>query len=740
MKKLLQQHLLFPILILFLSSCNFVQDEANKDLDIYDLSKMNGTCELNTEQFKKILDEDIEKDITCLKNNFNQFYDFVKREEEGVILQNELMRFISRFFPKDRDQINKSIFMLFDLNMILLRDSQGKISRSNFNDLFNIFNSINYHGRILKTILTGDEKLYWTNRQKVNDSIEALTASVLNSMISRGSGGQTIDIIDFIKRVKVASDFSDDKVNIKLIESFLFLKKLLVGGNPKTISTDELESLVRKVPHLTLGVLDIAHSTKEILPSLNMRDRNFLRGINIISNSLYNDLNDTEMIITHSDLIDGLEELEIKDFDIRHVESSLKNFKSKILKTNPEVYTLSDIKTLINWGQEVFETFYFNDYTFDKLQSELEQTGTIENLKRPDYRDLTEVRNERIDLLWLNFEDIIKKFKFFQKENKKQVYTTKIFRTKYGVNNLAILRWGLNKAMDAYGADYKDSDYEINQSKSALISNKKAKIPDLRNLFLDFQTIMEEFELWPAFLERFLGEALYSSDLFQMNSDGDENIDVNEATEYLANVFSSAEYGLDTLEGLSQYCTPTTPYERPEDRTYEVSCFRKHFYKVFFDDLNNKNEYPGLYRYLNSQSQETLDKYLIAVERYAREIFDENIPINKIDMGRIFVSFSNIDALIVRFDSDGSNVIERSELDIVFTIFKKTLITYAKLKPSELKFTHSIFLYLVKYMKVPATNIGGKINLMKFHYFTNKKKINAERLNIGTILAFFVAI
>ncbi len=730
------------LLMLTTSSCNMVGEAPIPDQDVYDLSKLKGSCNLNAERFKKILDEDISKDIDCLKSNFNQFIDFVKLDDPNVIAQHELLKFVHRFFPKERDRLNKSLFMLFDLNMMILRDQKGKISKANLEDLFNIFRIINNHGRRMKNIFDEGENNYWKNRNLIFESISAISKSILGPMIQRSADGQQIEIMNFIMKVKEASDISDNQLNLKLVESFLFIKKLLAGGDKDIIYTEELESIIKKLPDLAIGILDVMHSTKEILPSFNERDKNFLRGILIISDSLY-PLNNDDVIITKSEMFHAVNQIEIKDFNIYHIEQSINNFKKKVLKTDPETFTINDVRMMLGWAHDVFEMFYFNDYTYDKLRVELQSDGPITTLIKPDYSSLKLIREEQIGFLWSNFYDIVKKYRFFQRESRHQSYTPGHERTKYGINNISAVRWGLNKMMDVYGKDYRDADLNFDDQDnldSGLISSKRAKIPEVRNMLKDYQTMMEEFGLWPTFLERFLGEAVYSSDLFQTSSNGDEKIDVNEATEYVSNIFSSAEYGVDVIDGLSRYCAPTAPYEKPEDRTYDIYCFRKNFYKVFFEDLNYKKEFPGLYNYVKTQSQEEADNFVIAVEKYAREIFDINRPINKVDLGRFFVSLSNIDGFILKYDKNGTNQLERDELDVAFNVFKRTLITFAHLSTSELIFTHSIFLYLVKYMKTPPDGLKGSIEIARFHFFSNKKKIIAERLNIGTILAFFVAI
>ena len=66
--------------------------------------------------------------------------------------------------------------------------------------------------------------------------------------------------------------------------------------------------------------------------------------------------------------------------------------------------------------------------------------------------------------------------------------------------------------------------------------------------------------------------------------------------------------------------------------------------------------------------------------------------------------------------------------------YKKTLVEFSGLKESQEKLVKSVYLYILKKMKVPST-----LELVWFHAFGKKKNLEARRMNIGAIFALISA-
>lgn len=96
-------------------------------------------------------------------------------------------------------------------------------------------------------------------------------------------------------------------------------------------------------------------------------------------------------------------------------------------------------------------------------------------------------------------------------------------------------------------------------------------------------------------------------------------------------------------------------------------------------------------------------------------------------------SLMNIESTFMRFDVNNDGIIDNKELEEAFKVYRKAIIMVAQMTPKQEKYVHSVFLYMIKYMKIPKP-----MELAHFHYMVRKDDIVAKRLNIGAILYYLV--
>ena len=84
--------------IIVFNSCG-LSDDPMSESNVYDIADLESGCELNTDKLNKILDEDITKDINCLKDNIDQYVQFVRRKDPQYIEESELKQFINKLSP-----------------------------------------------------------------------------------------------------------------------------------------------------------------------------------------------------------------------------------------------------------------------------------------------------------------------------------------------------------------------------------------------------------------------------------------------------------------------------------------------------------------------------------------------------------------------------------------------------------------------------------------------------------------
>ena len=104
------------------------------------------------------------------------------------------------------------------------------------------------------------------------------------------------------------------------------------------------------------------------------------------------------------------------------------------------------------------------------------------------------------------------------------------------------------------------------------------------------------------------------------------------------------------------------------------------------------------------------------------------------DYGLLIGAMINIESTFLRFDTDNNNLLDNKELDKAFLVYKEAIIAVVKLDESKEKYAKSIFIYMVKYMKIPST-----LQLLNFHYAPwASHDVLAKRVNIGALLYYLV--
>jgi len=693
------------------------------DSSVYDVGNFENSCKIDASRLKKLLEVDVIADINCVENNLKQFTDFVNRPNPEVVRKQELERFINKFFPNEAEQMNKSLSFLFELNTLLLRDQRYIMSVKNLKNIFDLVRLANRYGAPLNQIFKkiNDEKQdYWKLRPQIAYLLSKLSKEFLE-IIGRAKGGNSsLDVMQFLTEFKKTMELSDEQLDLELIESMLFIKKIFIGGVPRVISTDEVVQIVPKLESGVLLAFDFVHYSDLKLDSKEEQNLFFLHRVKTLK-GLIIDWPSDEPIMEHDELVNVLEEfMESKlEFKIKDIEEAIVNIKRKIITGDPEVYTFGELMSVLDWGQELLEQFYFNAVTYQHFKEVMESRGPIKDLVRPELPQYSEFSRSRVFDLWNEFKTITTTYRAFHAPEYIQYYSDDYIRYIEGVNLQSILRFAFRKALNAYGHGKIDPA-------TGKVMFMAATINELRNLLLDLKSVMVELKLWPRFFERFLSEAMNSSDLFQFQADGDGVIRLEEATEYVANIVSSKNLAEDMFEALKAHCDVISE----EDRSFETKCYRENFFNTLFKDLNYKKYFPKLYNYTTFFPRAEIQDFLVKVESFAKEIRDPNEPMTIVDIGRLIVSLSNIEMTFMRYDLNKNNLLDRDEIEQGWLVFKKTIIGFANLKPSQESLGKSIYLFIVKKMRPPKT-----AEALLFHLLGNKKKITARRLNIGSILA-----
>ncbi len=710
--------LIIFVMTLPLTSCG-LNDEKPADSQVYDLEELEGSCELDTNALKNILEENIESDIDCLETNLNQFADFVRRADSELIGREELKKFMDKFFPESREITGDLLKLVFNVNTLLLRDPVDFIKVRKLPAFFSIIKAVNSDGRYLYQVLKDlNGENYWAKRQQIYFHIESLATKVLNTTaryINTDDFNYELDIESFLEQLKGILKISDDDLNLDSIRPWFFVKKLFLGGRPTVVTSIEFTELLDRASELVITAIDGVFAFKKDHDDLNNQYYYYFSIIEDLRKNI-KVFPETEVILTADDLFTMIDTFLSEDDSIKDLEIPITRFKEKFIGGKIDEIQYRDLDKIISWLEEFTGMLYFNAITYDQFKDKMKSPGPISGIQRPKNSFYFNLQKKYLGAYWEQFEYISKNYRFFQDADNKSYLYNYYKRFKSGFQTSSMIRWGLHKALEVYG--------HYPKGKKIRHIDKD----DLRVAMNDLKGLVQFLGFWPEDPERFVAEAIASSDLFMYHSDGSQASSQEELTEYVNNVIHAFGITSQVHKNLKKYC----PIIDPDNESVDVLCFREHFLHIFFNELKYQVYYNKLYDFLQDAGVGTLRKYLINIELYARINPDPKVPLTKEDLSRILVILTNLETAFIRFDVNKDSILQRGELDMAFLVFRNLVKDVADLGKEDSALFKSIFLYLIKHMEVPSAT-----KLLWFHAFGSKDGITSSRINISAILRNF---
>jgi hypothetical protein len=738
MKKIVHNafQLLLCCSLLVTAGCGYLSDKPLSDVvERQDLS----TCKIDPAKLSEIFKKDQAQQIRCIQQNFVQFTKYVRTTSTNSVNESDMNEFIRKFFQGQSENIVKGLSVIFQLNMILLKDEADQISRGNISPLFDLLIEVNREAIVITDVLTqmgnkDNAGKFWEYKAKFSTAVSHFANTTLQ-IISKKNGGQKLNIKNFI--LDAAVKIGSKEIDSGTVESLMFLKKILLAGERDVITSQEIETLIGNLPSILNLSFDMFFAREDNFNSDIDHAKFYLQNIRELYRIIEFNQDNFELLKIDqlTTLIKKVQGTDAK-INLDKFKPTITVLKSKFLNSNGDAFMLLDIKTIIGIFEELNEQILFDNLTYDAYQKTLDndiQIGSLLPLKLSEYK-LFSIR--RLIEMQDNFQNIAVNFKYFRESSSHlQHYGTEIKRTKSGFVELSMIRFAAKKLLKSYG--------HIDNSGARQVS-----VVEFQTFLLDMKPVLQELNLWSNNFENFARNAVFLADLFQHQSNGDFNVNLNEATEYIAMVLSSVQVNEKIQTEISKACNSGTDRDHP---SFEVNCFNQHYFETIMKTLNYSSNFPRLESYIFNNSKEELQNYLKGVEGFARENNDPKVPINKRDSTLILGALLNIESTFLRFDVNRDNTIDNfnvigregdtdiTELDTAFKIYRSAIIKVAKLAPEQEKYAQAIFLYMVKYMEIPPQ--GSWLDNAKFWYFYkwgSRKHIVAKRLNIGVLLYYLV--
>jgi hypothetical protein len=551
---------------------------------------------------------------------------------------------------------------------------------------------------------------------KVEDDLTKLHQTTSNSLLFRMEKSEEIKYPWNISGLlhDVAALYEIKKLNPDIVEIILGLKKSLVGGQRDRLISSEMKILLTKYKQLAGQLAQIPLLKKEYLGKDYLVDQAMANILKEFTEQLQTE-GAGEFFKTENVLgaIDEFVTTTSESKKFKKFLASAQMLKGKVLGGKVDQFSLSDLRKTLTLGIDFLQGQSFMKATYDNYQAELSSPLAIKDIALPKLKLYANYSADELLNYYQTFKRLALDYRFFRAKDSNQNYSDKYGRNRDGLVELSMIRFGLGLLIDKYGRLVNGS-YQLNRD-------------EVEKFLWDAKPLLEEFKMWTKVPKNYARNTVLMADLFQYQSNGDGELNLDEVTEYAGLVLGAVNVGDKLVKQLKIAC----PYTGTDvDPKFDILCVRPKIFNTIFDDLKLRSSFSRLDSYLSNLNEKDKLEYAESVEKFGRDYPDETIPVDSREINLIVGSFMSIESTMLRFDTNLNNRIDPIELERAFLVFRKGIIEIAELKPDEHKYAHSIFIYLVKYRTIPT-----KKNLAIFHYNPfNEKTMTAHRLNIGSVL------
>jgi hypothetical protein len=518
--------------------------------------------------------------------------------------------------------------------------------------------------------------------------------------------------VEFFKFIDFISEkFEDFPIKKEYLPFLPLIKVSLVGGVKDSFNKLELLNLLAKSKTVADLFFDLFFSSPDTHSDQEKSRLYFLAS------------KEVRQLITgqkylHVTTVDNLVDIvgnALEKPAIRNYQSTLETLKEKILGGYPSAISVADVSEMLAMAEDYLGRNYYFDISFDAYSDQMAKNGPLRFLEYRHHQGYRVFTQDEILAYKKEFFELVRSFRVYREEDGTQYYGNDFRRTKRGVLEIFLIRHFYSIVAKAFGEKIRDKElYGLN-------------IEKLNEVLFLFKPILEDFGLWSAHPETFARNALLLADLFQGQSDGNLIMDPNEATEYGTLALFAIQSADGLVENTKKYCDWV---ETKGVEGFNLECYRGKFFHVLLNELNLKERLPKLTQYIESATEEEAYQFLVAVEGFARESQDQNRPETRKDLVLLIGAMLNIESTFLRYDENKNNILDPNEVDKAFPVYGDAIMSLANLDESRRGFAKSIFLFMIKKMKMPS-----QWDIATFHYnpFANKR-ISSKRLNIGALL------
>lgn len=742
---------------LALGSCGDLFTTESEPTDLG--GAFGANCKLETEAFSYILEKDITSDISCLKAQLNLFISLVETDRPGYISKSVLKTFLVEG-PMSNDidpEVVDIIDTVFEMSNLIVGTDKDYIKQSEMHQLIDFLSFFNSHIWKTYTYFDSPDDVNYARHSKerriVYKEIEIISEGLKKLFKANRNQVDKVDIESIVYNF-----FRNDTETLEQIESIMFIKRAILGGQKWEMTHHEFANLITIMPELVQVSYDITKSGRyTFVDEQATLLRLFKQDIEVLRRVLFFRETSDEAMFTTGDIIGAIKTL-VPDIggtlDIADYSDELRKVKEVFLGSSSEFFAAREIYTLLNHLESVIDTSNLFYRVYDFYEDELNGPKNITH----DFSDFP--TNSSSEQRYLSeFAKIANNYKFFKGSFGVPFYTFDNHRNPNGFVEIMGIEYVIKNALRYYGSKSQEArgGYHIT-------------LEQFESIAYDFRWLFKEAGLVNIGREgggELLGiseNVILMSTLFQNQSNGCDGegvcMETPELTEFLVGLLTALNVKDFFTEKMIDLCaTELDMYDR-----IAPDCFRRNFIAVI-EARNPKNgmviadQMPFLYDYLKTLVADVEDgrpytdskkymNFLKQTEAFTRTCthYDvaktEEIPLKGNDAFAVFAGLLNVESTVLRFDTDQSNVLDyrnkygRNEvIDAYYEVYHGAIKSLLDPKGGILtKLAKPMFQYLVKEGKVPDVKKFKSIWQFAKFLLSRKKNANANRDTFSTVL------
>ena len=744
---------LFLLMILFHSCVDiFMEDDKGNETSFNQFLQ----CELDTDAFSYILDQNIKGDIVCLQEKLHMFMDLVDTDKPGFVSKETLKGFIEKgpMEFNNKDEVLDLLDGVFDLSFLILGGEKGQIARNDVDKLIDLMTFFNEHiWKVYKYFSSTDQVNYarHSKERKVVFEELVLIAKKIRSIFNL-KNRENLDQIN--TKVFVEKFFGSKPETLQKIKDLMFLKKVFLGGDKFDLTYKEFDNALYKLPFLGQVAFDVAKANKfDFNQDQQIMTTVFLEDITTLKEMLFYDQSSLVSVFSIYDVMNAVTTLLPElDFDLYKYPREIMAIKEPLLGQGGEFVSNQELLKLFQHATAILARgeMFFRVYSY--YRDELDSTDPITH----DFSDFS-VNNSQEEYFLKEFSRIVNNYHFVKGSFQIPLFHYDYYRNPNGFFEIAIVEYAVREVMAFYGSAHQDArgGYHMQLEQTAvLIENVKRILKDVGIITIgrakggEVATVTDNLVLMSV--------------LFQYQSDGcDPNgvcMEVPEITEFLIGLLSALQVKDFFIEELEKHCGEDVDQY---GRIY-VDCFRKNFIKVLTapipgDGRSLADYTPLMYQYIQKlvkglpkdappTESDAYMNFLVQTEEFTRicTYFDqertESVPMKAEDAFAVFAGLLNVESTMIRHDINQNGILDSDKshnevMNAYYEVFEGAIKGLVATNGGFMeKLAKPIFKYLIMYGKVPDISEFRSIwDFIKFLLKFNKRA-DADRTTISTIL------